>query len=73
LEDLATLVEMAVEDYKNHGGHIRKLTRKIGDYQSALHGLAGLLPTDSKFSAVSGGVKLLLHVGYKLKKLLCNY
>ncbi|PMD37919.1 hypothetical protein L207DRAFT_635367 [Hyaloscypha variabilis F] len=61
LEDLATLVEMAVEDYKNHGGRIRKLTRKIGDYQSALHGLAGLLPTDSKFSAVSGGVKLLLH------------
>ncbi|KAE9368239.1 hypothetical protein N431DRAFT_414523 [Stipitochalara longipes BDJ] len=61
LDDLATLVKEAVEDYMSHGGSIRKLTRKVGDYQSALYGLAGLLPTDSKFSIMSGGVKLLLH------------
>ena len=64
-EDLATLAEQAEEEYKNQGGRVRKLSRKVGDYQSALHGLAGLLPTDSNFSIMSGGVKLLLHVSCK--------
>ena len=62
LDDLATLVDRAVEDYKSYNGSARKLTRKVGDYQSALHEMAGLLPTDSQFSIMSGGLKLLLNV-----------
>lgn len=61
-EDLALLVEQAEEEYENQGGSVRRLSRKVGDYQSALRELAGLLPGNSKFWVVSRGVNMLLSV-----------
>jgi hypothetical protein len=61
-DELAELVHVAEMDYTHSGSVIRRLGRAFGDYTSALHALAGLLPTDSNFSIMSGGVKLLLTV-----------
>ena len=62
-EDLAALAQEAEVDYVHQGnGVVRRLSRTIGDYKSALQALAGLLPTDSNMSIMSGGVKLLLRV-----------
>jgi hypothetical protein len=65
-EELAELVQEAEDEYKRQGGNaIRRLGRTVGDYTFALHGLAGLLPTNSNFSVVSAAVKLLFRVSGK--------
>ena len=62
-EELAALAQEAEGDYIQQGGSVvRRLSRAFGDYTSALHALAGLLPTESNFSMMSGGVRLLLRV-----------
>jgi hypothetical protein len=72
-DELAALVHEAEMDYTHGGSTVRRLGRAFGDYTSALHALAGLLPTNSNFSIMSGGVKLLLTVSSIGKELVCKF
>jgi hypothetical protein len=73
-EELAKVVKEAEDEYNRQGSNpVRRLGRNIGDYTSALHGLAGLLPTNSNFPVVSMGAKLLVRVSCKGMGRVCNY
>jgi hypothetical protein len=65
-EELTALVDEAEKRYERLGSHpARRLSRTFGDHSSALHAWAGLLPRDSSFALMSGGVNLLLRVSPK--------
>jgi len=68
-EELAALVEKAEKQYVQLGSQpFRRLSRTFGDHRSALHAWAGLLPRDSSFTLMSGGVNLLLRVSLEARR-----
>jgi hypothetical protein len=64
-EDLADLIREAERDYQKQGFRpVRRLSRTIGDHRAALQAWAGLLPTNSNFRVIYGGLSLFLNVSH---------